>query len=75
MDWVPTVSEWQGPMYLRVVDALASDIASGALVRGVVTIAADTSDAAKLSARSALPFGPFLALATWLIWLFGPVPI
>ena len=34
MDWVPTVSEWQGPMYLRVVDALASDIASGALVRG-----------------------------------------
>ena len=34
MDWVPTVSEWQGPMYLRVVDALASDIASGRLVRG-----------------------------------------
>lgn len=22
---------------------------------------------------TALPFGPFLALATWLIWLFGPV--
>src|ERR1700761_1897340 len=34
MDWVPTVSEWQGPMYQRVIDALASDIASGALVRG-----------------------------------------
>src|SRR5262249_25850680 len=34
MDWIPTVSEWQGPMYLRVVDALASDIASGRLVRG-----------------------------------------
>jgi len=34
MDWVPTISEWQGPMYLRVVDALASDIASGRLVRG-----------------------------------------
>jgi leader peptidase (prepilin peptidase) / N-methyltransferase len=25
----------------------------------------------RLVARSALPFGPFLALATWLIWLFG----
>ena len=26
----------------------------------------------RLAAHSALPFGPFLALATWLIWLFGP---
>jgi leader peptidase (prepilin peptidase)/N-methyltransferase len=26
----------------------------------------------RLGAHSALPFGPFLALATWLIWLFGP---
>jgi leader peptidase (prepilin peptidase)/N-methyltransferase len=26
-----------------------------------------------LGAGSALPFGPFLALATWLIWLLGPV--
>ena len=34
MDWIPTVSELQGPAYLRVVDALASDIASGRLVRG-----------------------------------------
>ncbi|MBR0795385.1 PLP-dependent aminotransferase family protein [Bradyrhizobium jicamae] len=34
MDWIPTVSEWQGPMFLRIVDALAADIASGALVRG-----------------------------------------
>jgi leader peptidase (prepilin peptidase)/N-methyltransferase len=25
----------------------------------------------RLGARSALPFGPFLAFATWLIWLFG----
>jgi len=23
---------------------------------------------------TALPFGPFLALATWLVWLFGPLP-
>src|ERR1700749_516041 len=34
MDWVPTLSEWQGPMFLRIVDALAADVASGRLVRG-----------------------------------------
>ena len=34
MDWVPTLSEWQGPLFLRIVDALAADIASGRLVRG-----------------------------------------
>src|SRR6201996_9044255 len=34
MNWIPTVAEYQGPMFLRVVDALASDIASGRLVRG-----------------------------------------
>ncbi len=27
----------------------------------------------KLHAQSALPFGPFLALATWLVWLLGPL--
>src|ERR1700756_4097494 len=34
MDWVPTLSEWQGPMFLRIVDALAADIANGRLNRG-----------------------------------------
>ncbi len=34
MDWIPTLSEWHGPMFLRIVDALAADIASGRLVRG-----------------------------------------
>lgn len=34
MDWIPTISELSGPIYLRVVDALGSDIASGRLVRG-----------------------------------------
>ena len=29
----------------------------------------------RLGAQSALPFGPFLALATWLIWLFGSLAI
>jgi leader peptidase (prepilin peptidase)/N-methyltransferase len=27
----------------------------------------------RLDRYSALPFGPFLALSTWLIWLFGPL--
>jgi leader peptidase (prepilin peptidase) / N-methyltransferase len=26
----------------------------------------------RVTARSALPFGPFLALATWILWLYGP---
>jgi DNA-binding transcriptional MocR family regulator len=34
MDWLPTLSEWQGPIFLRIVDALAADIGSGKLVRG-----------------------------------------
>ena len=34
MDWLPTLSEWQGPLFLRIVDALAADIESGRLVRG-----------------------------------------
>src|SRR5215831_18371579 len=34
MDWLPTLAEWQGPVFLRIVDALAADIASGRLVRG-----------------------------------------
>ena len=34
MDWLPTLSERQGPVFLRIVDALAADIASGRLTRG-----------------------------------------
>lgn len=34
MDWLPTLSEWPGPVYLRVVEALGADIASGRLARG-----------------------------------------
>ena len=29
----------------------------------------------RLRLHTALPFGPFLALATWAIWLLGPIPI
>ena len=34
MDWLPTISERQGPLYLRIVDAIASDVSTGRLVRG-----------------------------------------
>ncbi|MGE3474980.1 MAG: PLP-dependent aminotransferase family protein [Rhodospirillaceae bacterium] len=34
MDWVPALSEWSGPVFTRIVDALAADIAGGRLVRG-----------------------------------------
>lgn len=34
MDWLPTIEEWQGPIYLRIVDALSADINSRRLNRG-----------------------------------------
>src|SRR5215475_14053813 len=34
MDWLPTLSEWPGPAFKGIVDALAADIASGRLRRG-----------------------------------------
>ena len=34
MDWIPTMAEGQGPLYARIVDAIAADIASGRLTRG-----------------------------------------
>jgi DNA-binding transcriptional MocR family regulator len=34
MEWVPTISELEGPLYQRIVGAMESDIASGRLVRG-----------------------------------------
>lgn len=27
----------------------------------------------RLTATTAIPFGPFLALGTWIVWLYGPV--
>jgi leader peptidase (prepilin peptidase)/N-methyltransferase len=29
----------------------------------------------RMRAHSALPFGPFLALASWVLWLFGPLSL
>jgi len=34
MDWSPTISDRLGPVYIRILDALIEDIASGRLYRG-----------------------------------------
>ena len=34
MEWIPTISEMEGPLYQRIVGAIESDIASGRLLRG-----------------------------------------
>jgi DNA-binding transcriptional MocR family regulator len=34
MDWVPTIDDREGPLYRRIVDALAADVATGRLRRG-----------------------------------------
>jgi leader peptidase (prepilin peptidase)/N-methyltransferase len=44
----------------------------GAAVMGLFAASCLQLAGIRLHARSALPFGPFLALATWLVWLFGP---
>jgi leader peptidase (prepilin peptidase)/N-methyltransferase len=49
---------WAAPLALVV--SLAAGVIQGTL-----------SD--KLAGRSALPFGPFLALGFWLTWLYGPI--
>jgi len=36
MDWVPTISDRSGPLYLRIVGALSDDIAAGRLREGQV---------------------------------------
>lgn len=34
MEWIPTIADRNGPLYLRIVEALQTDIASGRLNRG-----------------------------------------
>jgi DNA-binding transcriptional MocR family regulator len=34
MGWIPTISEFSGPTYRRIADAIKADIGSGRLVRG-----------------------------------------
>jgi leader peptidase (prepilin peptidase)/N-methyltransferase len=57
---------WVGASGLPTVVAggaiAALVVAGGLMLTGV-----------RVGRTSALPFGPFLALSTWLIWLFGPI--
>jgi len=46
----------------------------GAALAALVAAAVMGLAGRRLDRYSALPFGPFLALAAWLVWLFGPLP-
>jgi leader peptidase (prepilin peptidase)/N-methyltransferase len=52
--------------------ALPSVLLGGA-VSALVAAALMILSGRSLSRTSALPFGPFLAAATWAVWLFGPI--
>lgn len=56
---------WVGAMMLP-------QVVLGAAVSALLMAACLRLAGVRLGARSAMPFGPFLALATWLIWLRGP---
>jgi leader peptidase (prepilin peptidase)/N-methyltransferase len=46
------------------------------LIAAVAALSVAFANAARgrsLTAHSAIPFGPFLALAIWVVWLYGPV--
>lgn len=59
---------WVGAAALPQVVLLAAVLALLAVVGLRLT-------GTRLRAHSALPFGPFLALAIWLLWLCGPLPL
>jgi leader peptidase (prepilin peptidase)/N-methyltransferase len=48
-------------------------VLAGAGLAGLAAAGAMVLAGRRLDRHTALPFGPFLALATWLVWLFGPV--
>ena len=48
-------------------------ILAGASLAGLAAAAVMMAAGHRLDRHSALPFGPFLATATWLVWLFGPL--
>ena len=59
---------WLGAMALPQVILVAA-------VSALLAAAALRLSGTPLRAHSALPFGPFLALAIWALWLFGPLPL
>jgi leader peptidase (prepilin peptidase)/N-methyltransferase len=48
-------------------------VVSGGAVGALIAAGGMMLAGVRLERTSALPFGPFLALATWLVWLFGPI--
>lgn len=59
---------WLGAVALPQVILVAA--LSALLVAAALRLSGRT-----MHAHSALPFGPFLALAIWALWLFGPLPL
>jgi leader peptidase (prepilin peptidase) / N-methyltransferase len=48
-------------------------VVAGAAVAALAAAGVMMLAGRRLDRYSALPFGPFLATATWLVWLFGPI--
>lgn len=48
-------------------------VVAGAAVAGLAAAGTMMLAGRRLDRYSALPFGPFLTAATWLVWLFGPI--
>jgi leader peptidase (prepilin peptidase) / N-methyltransferase len=48
-------------------------VVAGAALAGLAAAGAIMLTGRRLDRHSALPFGPFLAAAIWLVWLFGPL--
>jgi leader peptidase (prepilin peptidase)/N-methyltransferase len=59
---------WLGALALPQVILVAA-------VAALVAAAVLHLSGARIRAQSALPFGPFLALAIWALWLFGPLSL
>jgi leader peptidase (prepilin peptidase)/N-methyltransferase len=52
--------------------ALPSVVALGAAIALALALAGATAGG-KLSATTRIAFGPYLALAIWVVWLYGPL--
>ena len=48
-------------------------VVAGAALAGLAATGAMLLAGERLDRHTALPFGPFLAAATWLVWLLGPI--
>ena len=57
------------------VAALPQVVLLAALSALIVVLGLRLAGVAQLHAHTAVPFGPFLALAAWAVWLGGPLPL